>query len=107
MNERVQVPEAQVDFAFGDVRKMMAKRLVQHGRGGYIGPHETYGILAEELNKECLDAVHANDVQQVIKELIDVAVGAIFGIASLRENEIKKAEEYRRKADARFKPVTK
>lgn len=38
--------------------------------------HEAYGVIAEEFNKEFLDAVHANDRDQARKELVQVAAMA-------------------------------
>lgn len=40
-------------------------------------PHEAYGIIAEEFNKEFLDAIHADDHDQARKEAIQIAAMAI------------------------------
>ena len=68
------------------VKEKIEMRLLQKHRGSYIGNHETYGILAEE-NKELLDALQANDNEWFFRELIDVAVGAILGMASINANK--------------------
>jgi len=37
------------------------------------GPHECFGVLYEEFNKELADAMHANDDAQFKAELLDIA----------------------------------
>lgn len=46
--------------------------------------HEAYGVIAEEFNKEFLDAVHANDADQARKELIQVAAMALRAVIDVR-----------------------
>lgn len=62
--------------------EQLGKRLEKHGRGKYASAHETLGIVAEEYD-ELLDAVRKNDPQLVYEELMDIAVGCIFGVASM------------------------
>lgn len=83
MNSRILVPENVIAKVGRDVMKKLAERLVQHGPGSFIGAHEVLGILTEEW-KELIDAVQANDCTQVEKELIDIAVACVFGVASSR-----------------------
>lgn len=87
MNTRVKVEKFFIDVAQHDIRAKLEQRLQQHGPGSYIGPHEGLGILTEEYD-ELIDAVRSNDRAQVEKELIDIAVGALFGVASLRANSV-------------------
>jgi hypothetical protein len=47
-------------------------------------PHEAYGYVAEEV-KELLDAVHKNNISSVRSELMDVAISAIWAVASMQE----------------------
>lgn len=42
-----------------------------------VSGHEAYGIIAEEFNKEFLDAIHANDYDAARQEAIQVAAMAI------------------------------
>ena len=60
----------------------LLKRVHKHGPGAYAGPHETLGILQEEF-WELQEAVKRNDAGDVWGELLDIAVGAVFGMASL------------------------
>ena len=68
------------------IKEKIEMRLLQKQRGSYIGNHETYGILAEEFN-ELLDALQANDNEEFYYELLDIAVGAILGMASMYANK--------------------
>ena len=89
--KRIQISREVQHIAFLDVEAKLVERLKKHGLGGYVGAHETLGIVAEEYH-ELIDAVRSNDPDAVEAELIDVAVGCIFGIASLRENRRIKTE---------------
>lgn len=88
-NERPRVCDVNVERALEAVKQNLLMRMNKKGRGAFISSHEIYGILAEELNKELLDAMHANDAKQFVKELIDVAVGAIFALASYEVGGVK------------------
>jgi len=68
------------------VKEKIEIRLLQKHRGSYISNHETYGIIAEEFD-ELLKALRANDNQEFYAELIDIAVGAILGMASMYANK--------------------
>lgn len=74
--------------------KLMA-RMEQHGPMSYASRHEAYGLLAEEFNKELLDALHSNSAWEFEEELLDVAVGCVFELASaiVRRNHDKKEAE--------------
>ncbi len=69
--------------ALGEIGRMVSLRLQEKGDGAYAGPHECYGIIAEEFEKELLDALHANDRQAFRKELLDIAVACAIGMASI------------------------
>lgn len=60
----------------------VGKRLNQHGHGAFVGPHEAESICREEMN-ELTSAVHANDDQATLEELLDLAVAAVFAVASM------------------------
>ncbi len=86
---RNEISAKEITQAVGLVIQKIDNRLVEKHRGSYIGNHETYGILAEEFNKELLDALQANDNEAFFCELIDIAVGAILGMASMYANKMK------------------
>ena len=79
------ITDIEIAESIASINEKINMRLLQKHRGSFIGNHETYGILAEEF-KELLDALHKNDNQDFYCELIDIAVGAILGMASMRAN---------------------
>ena len=60
----------------------LLRRIEQHGNGTFVSHHEILGIMTEEY-KELTEAVQANDLVQVSKELMDLAVPAVFGYACI------------------------
>jgi len=79
---RRQVSQQEIDMAIEVLRSRLERKLLKHGYGAYASPHEVLGIIVEE-HKELVDAVHANDRDNTIEELLDIAVGCVFGVASL------------------------
>jgi hypothetical protein len=77
------VDKETVEKAFKTVMRMMEKRLKRKGRGPYLFTHQIDGIIDEEFNLELKSAMHKNDLKEFRSELIDIAVAAIFGIASI------------------------
>jgi hypothetical protein len=65
------------------VTGMLSVRAAEKGMGAYASRHETLGIIEEE-KAELVQAVTSGDIEAVVDELIDIAVGCVFGIASLR-----------------------
>ncbi len=88
---RSEITDKEITKCIALVEEKIQMRLQQKHRGSYIGNHETYGILAEEF-KELLDALQANDNEEFYTELIDIAVGAILGMASMDAN-LKQAQK--------------
>ena len=66
-----------------EVLPAIGRRLARHGYGLAAGPHEIYGILAEEMD-ELIDELRDNNHTEFYHELLDIAVGAIFGMASMK-----------------------
>jgi hypothetical protein len=87
MNHRSTLTDGEIEHSIKMVKDKIEVRLIEKQRGAYIGNHETYGILAEEFNKELLDALRANDNESFYCELIDIAVAAILGMASMYANK--------------------
>lgn len=71
------------DAALGEVREFYLKRLQEKGPHSFASIHEILGILIEELNNELVEAVRENDHEKVRKELLDIAVACVHGVASL------------------------
>ncbi len=91
MDARVDVLDQEIAAAFAVIGEALKKRLLQHGKKSFIGNHEIKGVLDEEV-EELHEAVHANDDQQVMAELVDVSVSGLFGVASMFANSRAKKE---------------
>lgn len=76
-------PGELVTAATVDITVALRRQLRKHGPGVYAGPHETLGIVTEEVD-ELRIAVRENKTWEVYDELCDVAVACLFGMASLR-----------------------
>lgn len=70
-----------------DIGVKLHKRMKEKGNGAWLSRHEILGILTEE-KKEVIDAVHGGTLDELRKELIDVAVGCIFGIACIDQKTL-------------------
>lgn len=79
---RLQVSKEYTAAGLEAVRDLLEFRLKQKGNGSYASTHEIYGMLAEEV-KEVLDELQANNNVEFAKELLDVAVVAIWGYISV------------------------
>ena len=87
-NQRQQMTAHDLDHAVSVVHEKLRYRADQKGLGTYASIHEALGILMEEM-KEFTDEVHAkNSRQKQVEELKDIAVGAIWAIASIHTNGI-------------------
>jgi len=83
MIQRNQLSNLELSRALREVDHKLDFRLREKGSGTYAGPHECYGIIAEEFNKELLEALHENDPKKFRKELLDIAVACVIGMASM------------------------
>ncbi len=80
-------PEVKIETIEGVIEEILPAvidKVLKHGSGAFAGPHETYGIIAEEYQNELLSALKANDPKAFSTELMDIIVAAVFGIASMR-----------------------
>lgn len=85
--DRVQLNEKQVMDAVEKTVEKLRFRLNQKGYGTFASRHEILGVITEEY-KEFIDAVHSKNYEEMKSEIIDLAVGCIFGLACLEENTI-------------------
>ncbi|MFA5021294.1 MAG: hypothetical protein WC517_04525 [Patescibacteria group bacterium] len=79
------VPE-DIDSAMRLVHEWTVKRLDQKGWGRFVSPHEILGIITNEYH-ELDEAVHKKDALEFRHELIDLAVAALLGIATIDMEE--------------------
>jgi len=80
---RHQVTEEPVAVALGDLERALRDRLAEKGRGTFASTHEIRGVLDEEF-LEVREAMHEKDLDAVEAELLDLAVGAVFGYACVK-----------------------
>jgi hypothetical protein len=86
MNRKV-VTQRKSDEAFTELHKALIKQVEAKGRHGFASIHEILGIVDEE-HDELKEAVRFNNRERVMEELIDIAVGALWGIASMKEGTL-------------------
>lgn len=87
-NIRKQVRNGDIFTGLRDLQLKMEFRIKQKGDGSYASTHEIYGILAEEV-KEVLDELQANNDVEFAKELLDVAVAALWGYICIQYGYIE------------------
>lgn len=79
---RKQVDKQFRNMALALVEQKLKQILKQRDSGTFTSKHEILGIITEEYH-ELIDAVHNNNKDELIEELLDVAVGAVFGLACI------------------------
>lgn len=88
MSKRPECTDTEFEEALDEVAEWLNFRRKQKGDGIFMSSHETLGVLVEEL-EEYRDEVHSkSEPSEKESELIDIAVGAIWGIASLRTGKM-------------------
>lgn len=81
------VPDEMIQGAVMRLKEKLEFRLKEKGRGTFASIHEILGVLREET-RELEDAVHTNDHLNMREELLDIAVGAVFGEACIAAKTI-------------------
>lgn len=88
MNLRSQIPHSTFKEIFKELEYRNNVNIQDKGLGAFASNHKIYGVLAEELN-EYLDAIQQKQSSaDKIDELYDIAVAAIFGIASINNQSV-------------------
>jgi NTP pyrophosphatase (non-canonical NTP hydrolase) len=70
--------------AIADLMNCLKIRLTQKGDGAFASPHEVFGVVIEEV-LELLLAILNNNPEAVRRELLDIAVACVFGVACINE----------------------
>jgi len=88
VNNRQQLSTEDLAKAICEVEEKLMFRARQKGLGTMASNHEILGIIEDEV-QEYRDEVHAkSEDEKKIEELKDIAVAAIFGIASIKSGGI-------------------
>jgi hypothetical protein len=81
---RMQLPEEAFQAAAKEAAEKLAYRMEEKGLGTLTSSHEILGIITEEYF-EFIEEVKSNSSDEMkVQELLDIAVAAIFGVASIR-----------------------
>jgi NTP pyrophosphatase (non-canonical NTP hydrolase) len=70
-----------------DFRRMLGHRIVEKGDKTFASRHEVLGVLTEEF-QELVDAVKSNSMDSFEAELLDIMVGAFWGLCSLKNQSL-------------------
>ena len=85
--ERYQATDKEIQWIIHCLTLELNRRLEEKGKGIFVSLHEILGVIDEE-HDEFKDAVHDNTHGEAYKELLDIAVGAVFGALSIRSGEM-------------------
>lgn len=85
-DKRPQITSGNVLRASEEILQTTSQRLLEKGAGAWLSRHEALGMIDEEYD-ELLEAVRDKSLGEVKKELIDIAVGCLFGIACINQGE--------------------
>ncbi len=78
----IKVTEKQLNRAFTLLERAIKKAVKKYGDRVFYSKHEALGVLTEET-AEYLEAVHDNNLDAQREELLDVAVTALWEVASI------------------------
>ncbi len=84
---RPQITQAELYDAIRKLSDKMFHRLAEKGWGSFASRHEILGTIAEEFG-ELTDAVRCGPSSCVRDELLDIAVGALFGVACIDADKV-------------------
>jgi len=82
MQERFEISDKQSDEVISKLFEMIDYQTKSKGKGEFVSTHEILGVVTEEW-KELTDATQSNNFHNVREELMDIAVAAVWGIASI------------------------
>ena len=84
---RPKVEQRYIQVAQAKLSQEIFRRLEEKGYGAWLSRHEILGVVLEE-QKELVDAVQCGMLRDVQSELMDLAVGAIFGWACIESMKV-------------------
>ena len=87
LKHRPKITKLARDKVIEEIANKLESRMIEKGDQAFVSSHEVLGIVTEEFD-ELKDAVHSNVQPAVRRELMDIAVGAIFGIACIDEDTL-------------------
>lgn len=85
--KRPPVEEYDIDKTIDEIKNRLYVRLGQKGDGILASSHEVLGVISEEFD-EYKGSVHDNDATAQHEELMDIAVAAVMGMASMKSGKM-------------------
>lgn len=92
MKQSIEISDELIAEALTLLGIAIKRRLMEKGHDSFVNAHEILGATEVEM-VELREAVHIKEPQRVIEELLDVAVGCLFGVASLKAHARPKDEK--------------
>jgi NTP pyrophosphatase (non-canonical NTP hydrolase) len=83
---RPAIDEKRLDYILDTVTKRALLLWKKRERKVWVTPQEALGVITEEYH-ELIEAIHSNDRSEEFSELLDVAVAAIYAMASQEHME--------------------
>lgn len=83
MKQSVEVTEEQISDALRMLGTNLRGWLLQKGRHSFVNAAEILGTTQLEV-RQLEQAVQIKEPQRIIEELLDVAVGCVLGVASMK-----------------------
>jgi len=87
-NKRLQIEPVCIDQVLKDLNLKLTCRLRQKDYGTFAGNHEILGVIQEEIAEYAATIPTRTTDEEKIEELKDIAVAAIFGIATIRSSGV-------------------
>ncbi len=84
---RKQITQTEEMNAIDCILLKLDEQLRKKGRGTFVSIHEISGVLDEEV-REFKDEIHTNKYDDIVKELEDIAVTCLWGIASINSGKV-------------------
>lgn len=81
-NEEIFITPELIEKAKERIMKRLALRIEEKGQKGFYSEHEAIGKLSEEMLEFQIGIWKRESMEEKISELEDLAVGAIWAIAS-------------------------
>lgn len=84
---RSPITVAETNKALKDLISHLSLKVQAKGNGSFASCHEAMGVLEEEV-QEFKNEIHNNNHKAQYKELLDVAVAALWGYISIKLEKV-------------------
>lgn len=84
---RIPLDPSTPSMAGMELTRQVTRRLNQKGWGGMVSTHEGYGLIVEEYNELGL-AIQSNDLEQIMKEALDLQVACSALYQSIKQKTL-------------------